>query len=79
MSTKNITLSLPADLVRQAKVLAAQRDTSVSGLVAELLGQAVGDPTDFAEEWAAEERRMAAGIGLRVGKITWTREEAHRR
>ena len=37
MANRNITLSLPEELVRKAKVIAAERDTSVSALVAELV------------------------------------------
>lgn len=79
MVTRNITLSLSDDLIRRAKVLAAQRDTSVSALVGELLEQLAGSTPDYAEEWAAEERLMQDGLGLRVGDITWTRDELHAR
>ena len=34
---RNITLSLPAELIGQAKVLAAKRESSVNAIVAELL------------------------------------------
>ena len=37
MKTRNITFNLPAELVRQAKVYAAQHDTSINSLVRELL------------------------------------------
>jgi hypothetical protein len=77
--SKNITLTMPADLVRRAKVLAAKRDTSVSALVAELLSQLVGDSPAYQDDWAAEERLMDQGIGLQVGEITWSREELHTR
>ncbi|WP_204079845.1 DUF6364 family protein [Mycobacterium riyadhense] len=77
MATRNITLSMPDELVRRAKILAAQRDTSVSGLVARLLEQLVGDVRDY-DDVAAEERRLIKeGIGLRVGEITWSRDEVH--
>lgn len=79
MSTRNITLSLPDDLIRRAKVLAAERDTSVSALVAELLQQLAGASGDYAVDWAAEERLMSDGVGLRVGEVTWTRDDVHRR
>jgi len=36
---RNITLSLPKDLIRQAKVYAAEHDTTVNGLVRELLAE----------------------------------------
>jgi hypothetical protein len=38
-------LSLPDDVFRQAKVLAATLDTSVSALVVEALGRMVGPDT----------------------------------
>ncbi len=40
-STRNITFSLPADLIRQAKVLAAEHDRTINALVRDLLEQAV--------------------------------------
>jgi len=39
VETRNITFSLPADLIRQAKVYAAQHDTNVNTIVRELLQQ----------------------------------------
>jgi plasmid stability protein len=38
---RNLTLSLPVDLIRQAKIYAAEHDTSVNTLVLDLLRQAV--------------------------------------
>lgn len=79
MATRNITLSLSDDLIRRAKVLAAQRDSSVSALVSELLEQLAGASADYAQEWAAEERLMRDGVGLRIGERDWTRDELHSR
>jgi hypothetical protein len=79
MATRNITLAMPEELIRKAKVLAAQRDTSVSALVAELLEQLVGDVTNYDQAWAEEEALMAKGIGLRIGEMRWTRDELHER
>jgi post-segregation antitoxin (ccd killing protein) len=79
MDTRNITLTMPADLVRRARVLAAERDTSVSALVVELLQQHVEEATEEDSLWAIEEAAMASGIGMRVGEITWTRDELHER
>ncbi len=39
--SKNLTLHLPADLIRRAKVYAAQNDTSINSVVRELLEQKV--------------------------------------
>ena len=79
MSTKNITLSMPEELVRRAKVLAAQRDMSVSTLVARLLEQLVGDVRDYDEVWELERQKMKDGMGLRFGPITWSRDQLHER
>jgi hypothetical protein len=78
MSTRNITLSLPDELIRRAKVLAAERETSVSALVSTLLNQLVGEIRDYDQTWADEEAVMAAGT-LQVGKLTWNRDELHQR
>lgn len=79
MATKNITLSMPDELVRRAKILAAQRDTSVSGLVARLLEQLVGDVRDYDDVAEHERRLMQEGIGLRIGEITWSGDQVHER
>lgn len=79
MSKRNITLSLPSELVRKAKVLAAHRDTSVSALVGELLAQLVGHEPDYDEAWEAEERLMRDGLPMRVGAVTWSRDDVHAR
>jgi hypothetical protein len=79
MTTRNITLSMPEELVRQAKVAAAQRDMSVSALVARLLEQLVGDVRDDEQVWADERRLMDEGIGMQVGDVAWTRDELHER
>ncbi|GFG72036.1 MAG: DUF6364 family protein [Mycolicibacter algericus] len=79
MTSKNITLTMPAELVRRAKVLAAQRDMSVSSLVARLLEQLVGEVADY-DDVADLERRMMSGVaGLQVGPITWSRDDLHER
>ena len=46
-STKNLTLHLPADLIRRTKVYAAQRDTSINGVVRELLEQLVSSESRY--------------------------------
>lgn len=41
MQTRNVTLSLPVELVRQAKIYAAQHNTSIHALVRELLQEKI--------------------------------------
>ncbi|MBS9532851.1 hypothetical protein KIH27_04525 [Mycobacterium sp. M1] len=79
MPSKNITLTMPAELVRRAKVLAAQRDMSVSGLVARLLEQLVGEVDDYDDVAERERRIMSGDSGLQIGPMTWSRDELHQR
>ncbi|MDR3359435.1 MAG: ribbon-helix-helix domain-containing protein [Bifidobacteriaceae bacterium] len=78
MTTRNVTLSLPEDVFRQAKVLAATRDTSVSALVADALRQLVGQG-DYDTVWAREVDLMRRGSGLAMGGAPMSRDEAHSR
>jgi hypothetical protein len=77
---QNITLSLPSDDVRRAKVLAAQRGTSVSRLLADMLRKLIEQDTGYV---AARERslnRLAEGWDLGTnGDIGWGRDELHAR
>ena len=41
MAARNITFNLPADLIREAKIYAAQHDTTVNALVRELLEEKI--------------------------------------
>lgn len=72
METRNITLSLPEEVLREAKVVAARRGTSVSALLAGALEELVERESGYA---AARERGLAAfGRGWDLG----TRGEARR-
>lgn len=80
MANRNITLSLPEDVLREAKILAVNRHTSVSRLVADVLKELVERESGYA---LARQRQMALmerGLNLGThGKITWTRDELHER
>ena len=72
---KNLTLSLPADLIRAAKVLAAKRGTSINALVKESLDKMVRDQDEYA---AALERILAASEkGLYRTKRKFSRSELY--
>jgi predicted transcriptional regulator len=78
--SQNITLSLPRELLKRIKRLAADRDTSVSALMAETLTHLADENRRYA---AARRRSLAA---LRVaqslgteGRANWSRDELHER
>ncbi len=76
---RNITLNLPADLVRRAKVYAAERDTSVNAVVRELLEEKL-DPN--ARAWAAAQRLLeiaARGPYFTIDPRSISRDELHER
>lgn len=79
MSVRNLTLTLPVDLVRRAKVIAAQRDTSVSALVADYLRALADQDDDYDRAWHQELQVMSEGLDMRVGEVTWSRAGAHER
>ena len=45
--TQNLTLKLPIDTVRKAKVVAAERGTSISALVAAKIEELVGEDAEY--------------------------------
>lgn len=79
MSSRNITLTLPEELVQRAKIVAATRDTSVSRLVADFLERLTGEEDDYVERWQEERQLMAQGLPMRIGDVTWGRDDLHER
>lgn len=73
---RNITLSLPPELLRRAKILAAQRNTSVNALVKESL-EGIVQAED--EHEAAAKRIMAAAEKelYRLQKPKWRRSDLY--
>lgn len=80
MANQNITLSLPEEDLREARVLAARRGTSVSQLLGRMLSDLVEQETGYA---AARERslsRLREGTDLGTGgHINWSRDSLHER
>lgn len=75
---QNITLKLDRDLIRKAKVLAAQQGTSVSGLLTQYLKKVLNEE----EAYEAAHKRALTFLdrGFHLGgKIPCPREEWHER
>ena len=47
MANQNLTLKLPIDTIRKAKVVAAERGTSISALVAAKIEELVGEDAEY--------------------------------
>ena len=79
MPARNITLSLPDDLIRKAKVHAAQRNSTVNALVRKLLEEALSDDR---RTRAAADRLLAIaerGPYFKRDPRSVRREEIHER
>lgn len=76
---QNITLALPKTMLRRLKVIAAERDTSVSAILVGLLKDFITREDGYERAMRAELDRMKRGLPMRVGEITWTRDEVHER
>lgn len=75
---KNLTVSLPDDVYRRARIKAAERDTSVSALVRELLSELADDESDFERRKRLQDEVIASIRGFRAADRL-TREEIHDR
>lgn len=80
MEQQNVTVSLPADLLKEVRHLAVDRGVSLSRFIALLLREEVEKRRRYA---AAKDRQLAllsAGLPLGThGEISWTRSELHER
>jgi len=80
MSNQNITLSLPEEDIREARVLAARRGTSVSQLLARMLRELVEKETGYAVARERSLARLHEGLDLGTGgQADWSRDSVHER
>jgi hypothetical protein len=78
MTKQNLTVSLPQQTIRKAKILAARRGSSISGLLAEQIEILVGEE----EAYERAERQATALLdqGFHLGGvIRASRDEWHER
>jgi hypothetical protein len=75
----NVTVSLPDDLVREARHEAVDRGLSLSGYLADLLEQHLEARRRYRRAMDAHRRLMEQGPLYSIGEITWTRDELHER
>jgi plasmid stability protein len=75
---KNITVSVPDDVYRDARIAAAERDTSVSALVVAYL-QGVSERTRDFSRLEAQQREVQAEITEFRASDRLSREQAHDR
>ena len=77
---QNVTLSLPKNLIRKAKKIAIDNNTSLSGLITKLLTDLVTEQDEYE---LAKQRHLAIlnsnfDLGSK-GELDWSRESIHAR
>lgn len=75
---KNITVSLDDETYRRARVIAAERDTSVSALVKQFLVELASEESE-AERLKREERALRQSISDFDASDRLSRDDVHRR
>jgi hypothetical protein len=75
---RNLTLTLEEELLRAARKVALDRDTSVNQLVREYLAQLVQE-TDQQRAALRDLREFFRTSRFEAGPITWTRDDLHER
>ncbi len=73
---RNLTLTLDEDLLRAARKIATDRNTSVNQLVREFLRRLVQE-TDSQKAALAQVEEIFRISRIQVGKLDWTREDLH--
>jgi hypothetical protein len=80
MEKQNVTLSLPKDILRNAKAAAAINDKSLSAFLLEALKDKLEESRDYDAAMRRQMKGLKRGLPLGTGgQITWTREELHER
>jgi hypothetical protein len=80
MEKQNVTLSVSKRILKKAKIIAIERDTSLSGLMTRMLSELVEQDEAYglARRRYRERLERVTELGT-LGSSTWTREELHER
>ena len=77
---QNVTLTLPSDLLREARHLAVDRGVSLSRYLALVLEERVEAARRYEQARARHQRLLDEGLALGTGgTVAWTRDELHAR
>ena len=77
---QNVTLRLPRELLKRVKRLAAERDTSISALMAAALARLADEDRRYSTAQRRSLAALRAPLSLGTGGHTsWSRDELHER
>lgn len=75
----NVTISIDEEVLKRARKIAIDRDTSFNGLVREYIESLVAREQRRRELQIEELDRLFEESTAIVGPVTWTRDELHER
>ena len=75
---QNLTISLEKELIKKAKILAAQKETSVTGLLSEYLEKIVSEEEAYEKAKQKAFQKLKRGYSL-GGQKPVSRDELHER
>lgn len=75
----NLTMSIEEDVLKKARRLAVEKNTSVSALVREFLKRLAAKEEQSTEAVIAELRKCFNTSGVVIGPRAWRREDLHER
>jgi hypothetical protein len=80
MEKQNITLSLPREVLKKGKILAAEKGISLNELVKQLIQMNAQEEEGYRVSGERQAKRMKEGVNLGTkGKISWRRDQLHQR
>jgi hypothetical protein len=80
MALQNVALTLPEEVLREARHMAVDRGVPLSRCLSMVLEEQVRDRRRYEEARDRQRALMRQGIDLGAhGQITWTRDELHER
>ncbi|MHB0965039.1 MAG: DUF6364 family protein [Bellilinea sp.] len=78
--TQNVTLAIRKDILQKAKILAIQKNTSLSALLTQTLEALVSDEEKYEQARLRNIKLLRKGLNLGTqGSTSWTREDLHDR
>jgi predicted transcriptional regulator len=80
MERQNVTLALPKDLLRRAKIMAVEENSSLSRLLTTALADMVDRRERYRDARHTHLTILAEGYDMGLnGKISWSRDDLHER
>lgn len=75
----NITMTLDDDVIKKVKRSAVEKNTTLKGLVRDYLTGIARREDQRREEVIAQLYEIMNSSNMKVGEITWTRDDLHER